>query len=223
VKGKYIMKIDTDTINVLKNFAKINPSILVQEGNVLKTISPTKTIMAKAKVKTDFSKRFAIYNLDRFISIVSTFTDPEFKFGENSVDISDNNKKQHYVYADENTVTKAPEKEINLPSVDVSFTLTNDVLRDVEKAAGILALPEIAVVGDGKNISLQAVDTKNPTGDVYSIVIGKTDNAFKAIFKAENIKIIPGEYEVNISSKGISQFSGEEVEYFIAVEANSIF
>lgn len=217
------MKIDTDTINVLKNFAKINPSIVVQEGNVLKTISPTKTIMAKAKVKTDFGKRFAIYNLDRFISIVSTFTDPEFKFGEKSVDISDNNKKQHYVYADENTVTKAPEKEINLPSVDVSFTLTNDDLRDVEKAAGILALPEIAVVGDGKNISLQAVDTKNPTGDVYSIVIGKTDKAFKAIFKAENIKIIPGEYEVNISSKGISHFSGEGVEYFIAVESNSTF
>lgn len=217
------MKIDTDTINVLKNFAKINPSIVVQEGNVLKTISPTKTIMAKAKVKTDFGKRFAIYNLDRFISIVSTFTDPEFKFGEKSVDISDNNKKQHYVYADENTVTKAPEKEINLPSVDVSFTLTNDDLRDVEKAAGILALPEIAVVGDGKNISLQAVDTKNPTGDVYSIVIGKTDKAFKAIFKAENIKIIPGEYEVNISSKGISHFSGEGVEYFIAVEQSSVF
>ena len=217
------MKIDTDTINVLKNFAKINPSIVVQEGNVLKTISPTKTIMAKAKVKTDFGKRFAIYNLDRFISIVSTFTDPEFKFGEKSVDISDNNKKQHYVYADENTVTKAPEKEINLPSVDVSFTLTNENLRDVEKAAGILALPEIAVVGDGNSISLQAVDTKNPTGDVYSIVIGKTEKAFKAIFKAENIKIIPGEYEVNISSKGISHFAGEGVEYFIAVESNSIF
>ena len=218
-----MMKIDTDTVNVLKNFAKINPSIVVQEGNVLKTISPTKTIMAKAKVKTEFSKRFAIYNLDRFISIVSTFTDPEFKFGEKSVDISGDNRKTHYVYADENTVTKAPEKEINLPSVDVTFKLTNDHLKDVEKAAGILALPEIAVVGDGNNISLQAVDTKNPTGDVYSIQIGQTDKVFKAIFKAENIKIIPGDYEVNISSKGISHFVHEDVEYYIAVESSSTF
>lgn len=217
------MKIDTDTVNVLKNFAKINPSIVVTEGNVLKTISPTKTIMAKAKVKTEFAKRFAIYNLDRFISIVSTFADPEFKFGDKSVDISDNNKRQHYVYADENTVTKAPEKEINLPSVDVSFKLTNDALRDVEKAAGILGLPEIVVFGDGQNIKLQAEDTKNPSGDVYSVVIGATDKAFKAIFKAENIKIIPGDYDVSISSKGISHFVHEDVEYYIAVESSSTF
>jgi hypothetical protein len=217
------MKIDVDTVNVLKNFAKINPSIVIQEGNVLKTISPTKTIMAKAKVKTEFNQRFAIYNLDRFISIVSTFTDPEFKFGDKSVDISDNNRKTHYVYADESTVTKAPDREINLPSVDVTFRLTNDNLRDVEKAAGILALPEIVVMGDGKNLYLQAADSKNPSGDVYSVQIGETDKAFKAIFKAENIKIIPGDYDVNISSRGISRFENNDVEYYIAVESSSTF
>ena len=217
------MKIDTNTLNVMKNFAKINPSIVVQEGNVLKTISPNKTIMAKAKVKTDFNQRFAIYNLDRFISIVSTFTDPEFKFGDKSVDISDGNQKTHYVYADENSVTKAPDREINLPSIDVTFRLTNENLKDVEKAAGILALPEIVVMGDGSNLFLQAADSKNPSGDVYSIQIGETDKAFKAIFKAENIKIIPGDYDVSISSKGISHFVRDEVEYYIAVEQTSTF
>jgi hypothetical protein len=217
------MKIDTDTVNVLKNFSKINPSIVVQEGNTLKTISPTKTIMAKAKVKTDFAQRFAIYNLDRFISIVSTFTDPDFKFGDKSVNIYDRNKKINYTYADESTVLKAPEKEINLPSVDVVFTLTNENLRDVEKAAGILGLPEIAVVGDGENLMLQATDSKNPSGDVFSITVGETDKVFRAIFKTENIKIIPGSYEVSISSKGISHFSGDDVEYYIAVESSSTF
>lgn len=217
------MKIDTNTVNVLKNFAKINPSIVVSEGNVLKTISPNKTIMAKAKVKTDFNIRFAIYNLDRFISIVSTFTDPEFKFGEKSVDISDNNRKTHYVYADESTVLKAPEKDINLPTVDVTFRLTNDELKDVEKAAGILGLPEIVVTGDGKNLFLQASDTKNPTGDIYSIQIGTTDKVFRAVFKVENIKILPGDYDVTISSRGISHFSHEDIEYYIAVEQSSTF
>jgi hypothetical protein len=217
------MKIDTDTVNVLKNFSKINPSIVVQEGNTLKTISPTKTIMAKAKVKTDFGQRFAIYNLDRFISIVSTFTDPDFKFGDKSVNIYDRNKKINYTYADESTVLKAPEKDINLPSVDVVFTLTNENLRDVEKAAGILGLPEIAVVGDGENLMLQATDSKNPNGDVFSITVGETDKVFRAIFKTENIKIIPGSYEVSISSKGISHFSGDDVEYYIAVESSSTF
>jgi hypothetical protein len=217
------MKIDTNTVNVLKNFAKINPSILVQEGNVLKTISPTKTIMAKAEVKTDFPKRFAIYNLDQFIALYSTFTDPSLKFSENSVTFSEDNRKSHFTYADESTVTKAPDKEINLPTVDVTFHLTDKDLRDVEKAAGILGLPELAVIGDGEVVSLVATDSKNPTSNDYAIEIGKSDKAFKAVFKVENIKIIPGDYEVSISSRGISHFAGSDVEYYIAVESNSTF
>jgi hypothetical protein len=217
------MKISTNTVNVLKNFAKINPSIVVQEGNIIKTISPSKTIMAKAKVETEFTKRFAIYNLDRFISTVSLFTDPELKFGDKSVEIYDGNKKSQYTYADETTITKAPDKEINLPSVDVTFTLTNEHLKDVEKAAGVLGLPEIVVFGDGRNVFLQAADTKNPSGDVYSINIGDTEKTFRAIFRSDNIKIIPGDYEVTISSRGISHFSGKDVDYWIAVEQSSTF
>lgn len=219
------MKIDTNTVNVLKNFSKINPSIVVQEGNVLKTISPTKTIMAKATVPTNFGKRFAIYNLDVFIALLSTFKDPTLKFGDKSVNISEDNRKGNFTYADESTVTKPPEKEINLPSVDATFTLKNEDLMAVEKAAGILTLPEIAVVGDGTNVSLVATDSKNPTSNDWATVIGTTDKVFKAVFKAENIKIIPGEYEVTISARGISHFVGKDVdvEYFIAVESNSQF
>jgi len=217
------MKIDTNTISVLKNFAKINPSIIVQEGNVLKTMSTNKTILAKANVNTNFGKRFAIYNLDRFLSTISLFNNPELNFGEKSVEISDETKKINYTYADESTIAKAPEKEINLPSVDVIFKLTNDNLKDVEKAAGVLQLPEILVSGDGVNVYLQAADSKNPSGDVYSVAIGTTDKTFKAIFKHENIRIIPGDYEVSISSKGISNFKGAEAEYWIAVEQSSTF
>jgi hypothetical protein len=217
------MKIATNTINVLKNFAKINPSIVIQEGNVLKTMSPSKTIMAKAKVDTDFGQRFAIYNLDRFISTVSLFNDPEFTFTSRSVEISSENRKTSYVYADESNITKAPDREIALPSVDVSFTFTNEVLKDIEKACGVLSLPEIAVIGDGSTITINAIDSKLTAGDTYSVVIGQTDKVFKAIFKIENIKIIPGDYEVTISSKGISHFSGKDAEYWIAVEQNSVF
>lgn len=217
------MKISTNTMNVLKNFAKINPSIVVQEGNVLKTISPSKTIMAKANVETVFSKRFAMYSLDKFISTVSLFNDPELKFNDKTVEFFEGNKRSQLIYSDESTITKAPDKEINLPSVDVSFLLTWDTLKDVEKSAGVLSLPEIVVMGDGKNVFLQAEDSKNPSGDVYSINIGDTDKVFKAIFKAENIKILPGDYEVTISSRGISHFAGKEVEYWIAVEQSSTF
>ena len=217
------MKISTNTLNVLKNFAKINPSIVVNQGNVLKTISPSKTIMAKATVETTFDKKFAIYNLDRFISTVSLFNDPELKFGDRSVEIYDGIKKSQYTYADESTITQAPDRQITLPSVDVSFRLAYENLKDVEKAAGVLGLPEIVVFGDGTNVFLQAADTKNPSGDVYSINIGETDKTFRAIFKFENINILPQDYDVTISAKGISNFSAENTEYWIAVEQSSTF
>jgi hypothetical protein len=217
------MRISTNTLNVLKNFAKINPSIAIPAGNVLKTISPSKTIMSKAEIDTEFPQSFAIYSLDRFISTISLFNDPVLDFGENSVEIRDGNKSTHYVYAEESTIAKAPEKELNLPSIDASFTLENESLRDVEKAAGVLGLPEIAVVGEAGKIYLRAIDSKNPSGDVYSIEIGEGNKEFTAIFKSENIKIIPGNYEVSISSRGISHFSGDQADYWIAVEQSSKF
>lgn len=217
------MKIDAETINVLKNFAKINPSIIVPEGNTLKTISTGKTIMAKAVVPASFDKRFAIYNLDRFMATLSLTADPELVFEENWVSIRSGNSRIKYGYADESTITKAPEKTLTLPSVDASFKLTNSQLKEVEKALGVLGLPEIVVVGDGATVELQAADTKNPSGDVYSVEVGQTTKTFKAIFKAENIRILPGDYDVEICSKGISHFSCGAVEYWIAVESTSTF
>jgi len=218
------MKIDNATVAVLKNFAKINPSILVKEGNVLKTVSPSKTIMAKATVSTKFSRQFAIYNLDRFISTISLFNEPELNFNDNSVSITDGNRNTNYFYADESIIDqKISDKNINLPSTDVKFTLTEANMKDVERALGVLGLPEIVVSGENGKILLQAADTKNPSSDVYSIEIGKTDKNFKAIFKSENIRIIPGDYEVSVCSQGISHFVGKQAEYWIAVEQKSTF
>lgn len=214
------MKIDNETVNVLKNFAKVNQSILINEGNVLKTISTGKSIMAKSTVKTAFTKKFAIYNLDQFISLLSTFTDPDLKFEEKYVNIYENNRKSRFTYADESTVTKAPEKDIVLPTSDVVFKLNEKELRLVEKDAGILSLPDIAVVGDGKTISLVATDSKDPTSNGSEVQIGETDKVFRAVFKSENLRIAPGDYEVTISSKGISRFVSDEIEYFIVVEGN---
>lgn len=217
------MKIDNGTISVLKNFAKINPSIIIQEGNVLKTISPTKTIMAKSEVSTKFDKQFAIYDLNRFLSTLSLFNNPELSFNDRFVVIQDENRETQYTYADESIITKVPEKQIKIQNADVEVRITNENLRDCEKALGVLSLPEIIVSGDGENVYLQAADSKNPSGDVYSIKIGTTDKTFKAIFKSENLKLIPEDYDVIISSKGISHFKGNSAEYFIVVEQHSQF
>lgn len=217
------MKIDVNTVNVLKNFSKINPSIVVQQGNVLKTISPNKTIMAKATVPTEFTKKFAIYDLNQFLSGLSLYNDPDLEIDDTFIYMKDSSSEQgKFLLSDESTITKAPDKDINIPSVDVTFTLKNEDLNKVEKAAGVWSLPEIVVAGDGNKVHLKAVNSKNP-GSEYSIPIGETNKTFNAVFKFENLKMLPGDYEVTISSRGISKFIGKDVEYFIAVEQHSTF
>lgn len=217
------MKIDSNTISLLKNFAKINPSIIIDPGNEVRTMSTLKTIMAKANVSTTFERGFAIYNLDRFISTLSLFQDPDLEFNETYVTISEGRRSIKYVYADRSVIKSPPAKDIVIPSIDAQFTLTNENFKSVERAAGVLELPEISIRGDGNTIWLQAEDTNNPSGDIYSIDVGETDKEFKAIFKIENLKIIPDEYNVNICSKGISHFKSDTVEYWIVVEAHSTF
>ena len=217
------MQISSSTITVLKNFSSINPSIVIKEGNVIETISSSKTIKAKARVDTTFPRRFAMYNLNKLISMVSLFDKPEVTFDDNSLTVSDGAKSTHLTYSDESTIIKPPEKEIKLPSVDVSVSVTDGNIKDVEKALGVLSVPDIIISGDGSKIYLQAADSKNPTGDSYSIDIGSTDKTFRAIFKAENIKVLPGDYTIEICSKGISKFYNDDVEYFIAVESSSTF
>lgn len=217
------MKLSARTLHLLKNFSTINPSIVLKPGQVVSTISTNKTIMARASVTDEIPSVVAIYNLSRFISTLSLFEDPDLDFGENSVRISNGNRSVIYHYADPMNILAPPEKEIKLPSVDAECVITNKDFQNVTKALSVLGLPEIAIVGDGENISLEAIDTKNTSADTYSVVVGQSDNVFRAIFRSENLKIMDGDYKVSISSKGISQFVGTEVSYWIAVESTSTF
>lgn len=219
------MKLDSKTVSILKNFAIISPSILIKEGNVLQTVSPTKTILAKAIVTTEFPKRFALYNLSKFLGCLSLVNDPSLDFTDTHIKISDNaNTTVNFTYTDESSIKVPPEKAIKLPSKDVSVQLSDGSFKEIIRASGALQLPEIAITGDGSKVSIQAIDSKNPSGDVYSIAIGQSDKVFCAIFKTENIiKIISGTYDVEISAQGISYFRGEDCEYWIAVESTSTF
>lgn len=217
------MNLSPRTLQVVKNFSTINPSIQFKEGDVLKTISPTKTILAEAKLDQTFPQEFAIYDLSKFLSVISLLKEPELSFESKQVKIHSGNEKIFYTYADPSTIQVPPSKEIKMPAVDVSFTLTQESFTSVSKATSVLGVPEIAVVGDNGQILLQAFDSNNPTGDYYSLAIGETDKRFRAIFKSENLKMLPGVYNVQISRNGLSLFKGEFVEYWIAVEQSSTF
>jgi hypothetical protein len=218
------MILSEKTIEVLKNFYSINPSLVVKEGNVLTTISTAKTIVAKATVSDMFVKRFAMYNLGQLISTVTAAEKADITFKDNCLLVKDNESEETtLVYADESGIKVPPEKPINLPTIEASCNITAEQLRSVQKRLGILNLPEIAVVGDGDKVYLRAIDTKNPSSNMFSIVIGSTDKNFRAVFKPENLKVIPDNYEVSICSKGISHFKGQDIEYWIAVEAHSTY
>lgn len=217
------MKLDSRTTQILKNFASINPSILFKPGNKLATISAGKTVMARANINQEIDGTFAIYDLSRFLGTISLFAEPELTVQEKYMEISQGKRKLNYTFTEPSLIVTPPDKEIKLPDPEVSFAITADELQEVIKALSVLSLPEIAVVGDGSRITVQAIDSKNPSGDVYSVDVGETSARFRMILRAENLKLLPGDYNVEISSKGLSHFSSSDVEYFIAVESNSTY
>jgi len=214
------MKLSDKTIQILKNFATINQSILVRPGNVLKTITPLKTILAQATVTETFTQEFAIYELPRFLGTISLFSDPEFTFQEKFVTISSGKQRVNYTYADASMIMTPPSKDINFPDTEVEFTITAEQLSTISKAGAVLQMPEIAVVGNDGLISIRAIDSKNSSADVFSLDVGECDKDFKVIFRPENLKLITSDYKVSLTTAGICRFESENLTYWVTTESN---
>ena len=217
------MKISAETISVLKNFSAINQSIIFKEGNVIKTISPQKTVMASATVADEFPREAGIYNLGQLLATLSMYKEPELEFNDKTLTVSEGKSSSVISYSDPSMIISPPAKEIKLPGVDVSVNVTAGVISNVMKATGVLGLPEIAFVGEGGTCYLRAIDSANPSANSHSVEVGKTYDTFTLIIKTENLNIIPGDYNVELSSKGISKFSGDLATYFIAIESKSTY
>ena len=219
------MKLSESTINVLKNFATINAGMQFKEGSVVRTISKGQNVLGKATVKENFEKDFVIYDLNRFLSLCGSLTDPEIVINTdaNNLTVKSGTSKTTYGLADESMIVAPPAKELKIENAEVNFRLTKEDMSQVLKLSGILGLPNIAVIGDGASISIATLDVKNDESDNFSIKVGETASNFKMIFNTENLKMIPGTYDVAISSKGISHFkhATDSVEYWIATEAGS--
>jgi len=220
------MKLSDKTISVLKNFSSINQSILFKEGNKLRTISVMKNILAEATVSEDFSKDFGIYDLNQFLNGLSLHSSPELDFANDGyVVIREGRSRSKYFFADPNVIVTPPDKAITLPSEDVCFELSTDQLDKLLKAAAVYQLPDISAVGDAGVIKLVVRDKKNDTSNNHEIVVGETDAEFVFNFKVENIKVLPGTYEVVVSQKLLSRFTSKnhDLTYYIALEPDSTF
>ena len=220
------MKLSDSTLSLLKNFSTINQSILFKQGTKLRTISVMKNILAEATVSEELPKDFGIYDLGQFLNGLSLHNNPELDFeADNYVVIKEGRSRSKYFFADPTVIITPPEKSITLPSEDVSFELSTDQLDKLLKAAAIYQLPDLAVLGGDGVVKVVVRDKKNDTSNDFSITVGETDATFSFNFKVENIKILPGTYNVVVSQKLLSRFTNknQDLVYFIALEPDSTF
>ena len=221
------MKLTEKTLNLLKNFASINQSILFKKGSTLRTMSVMKNILAEADISEEVPQDFAIYDLIQFLNGISLYGDPELDFqNESYLTIRDGkNHRTKYFFADPSVVVAPPDKTLTLPTEDVSFVLDTNNLTQLLKAAAIYQLPDFSVVGEAGAVKLVVRDKKNDTSNEFAIVVAESDKTFSFNFKVENIKIIPGTYDVVISQKLLSRFVNENynLTYYIALEPDSTF
>ena len=220
------MKLSDKTLSLLKNFSTINQSILFKQGTKLRTISVMKNILAEATITEELPRDFGIYDLNQFLNGLSLHNSPDLDFQEdNYVVIKEGRSRSKYFFADPQVIVTPPDKTFLLPSEDVTFDLSTDQLDKLLKAAAIYQLPDLSVVGENGAVKLLVRDKKNDTSNDYSVTVGETDKQFSFNFKVENIKILPGNYEVVVSSKLLSRFvsKNQDLTYFIALEPDSTF
>ena len=222
------MKLNQTTQEILKNFSEINTNILIKPGSELNTISTMRNIFAKATISETFDKEFGIYDLNEFLSVVSSLDKPELTLQEKHMTISTegSRSKAKYFYSDPSVIV-APSKEVNMPESDVTFSLSEANLSQLQKMAAILKAPDLALTGEkGGDVVLKVSDKKNDTSNKFDIVVGENATAdYTFYFKVENLKMMLGDYDVAVSSRSIAHFTNIKlpIEYWIALEPDSVF
>lgn len=223
------MELSDRSLQILKNFSGINQNIIIRSGNTLRTVAEARNVLATATVDESFPQDFGIYDLNEFIGVLGLVDTPRLKFEDDYVLVGDSTgrSKVKYFFSSEETLT-APSKDATMPDPEVSFVLTNDTLNKLKRAASTLGHNQVSITNKGDILGLSVVDSENSTSNTFSIDIDgefKSDEKFNVIINISNLKILPGDYDVQLSSKKISQFKNREVNvtYWIAIENSSVF
>ena len=221
------MKLSEATINILKNYSTINPSILVKPGSTLQTIAPaSRAIFTKASVEESFPQQFALHELSTFLGVISLFREPELEFNDKQLVIKSDKQSVNYTLAEPSMVIAPPEREFVFPSdAEIEFTITAEDISRLIRAAGVMKLPHVAIWCDSEHVvKVSAFDQKASTKNTFDIEVGTTQHDFKMILQIEHlVKIMTNAYNVRVSSKGMACFESEKMTYYIACEANSKF
>lgn len=214
-----------NTLTILKNFSSLNSNLLVKPGNVIKTITPSKTGMAIATVEEDFPVEFGIWDLNKFLGVISLFQNPSFEFGDKSVKIKNGGDSVvNYFYSEPRLLT-TPDKDVVMPAVNVSITLTEKNFSELQKAASVMQLSDLSFKSENGKIVAMVSDLSDPTSNSYKVLVDEDYDGkdFLFNFKMENIKILPGDYDINFAKTVVGEFINQTipVKYWFAMEANT--
>ena len=219
------MKISSETIKILQNFSTINQSIIFKVGNIQKTISPQKNIFAEAVIKEEFPVECGIYELPKFLNAISLFEDPDLNFQSNFVEITStkNYSKIRYYYASPTLIISPPDKSISgIEEVD-SFSLDQDTLSKLSKAALIMGVSDFVIESNSKERVIKTCNTKNKSSNVFSVTQKiKSGSEYTVVVNNDNLKIIPNDYNLvvgKIKGTTLVQFVSDSVKYWISAEA----
>lgn len=222
------MKVSETTLQTLKNFASINPNFVAKGGKNVSTIAEAKNIVANASLDIDIPKSFAIYDLNEFLGVLGLVDEPHIEFHDQHAVISDSNGRSSvkYYYSDPDILTKS-QKELIMPESEITFQLDNNTLNRIKRASSTLGHENVRITGKDGSITLAVIDSENSTSHVFSIDVSGNSSIedFTVYLNIANLKLVPGDYTVEISSKYISRFTKSETghEYFVAVEKTSSF
>ena len=215
------MRLSKETYNILKNFAAINSNILIQAGNVLKTISPGKNIYVQAKVTEDFDVEVPIWDLNKFLGIVSMFNNPDLEFHDTHVVITNGRSSVTYYYSEPSLLT-IPTKEMKMPNSVTKFDLDEKDLNEVLKASSILQVSDLRMIGQDGKFVISVDDSSQSTSNNFEIVIDEnyTGMDFEGTINVSEMKFIPGSYTVELTDTVVSKFTHKSLDlsYYIAIK-----
>lgn len=222
------MELSEKTLTVLRNYATINPNVVINEGDEIKTISEAKNVLSSAKLDVQFPKTFGIYDLSEFLSVLSLINSPRLTFEDNYVLVGDNSGRTRikYFYSDIDILT-VPSKDIVMPECEVSFSFDKETLSRVKRAASVLGHNEMSLTVVDDVLVLSVIDQNDKTSNVFSIDVDGTykNPNFSFVFNISNLKMVEDDYRVDISSKLISHFVNDEsgIQYWVALEKSSTY
>ena len=214
----------SETIEVVKNFGTINQNLVFKQGNVLRTITDGRNVLAKAVLEDSFPKSFGIYDVNEFIGAFNLIDNGDVSFEDKHISIANQNMAINYFYSDPEMLTNPPETDVNMPEGEIKFTLTQEILNQLRKASATLGHKSVTIgVHTNGSVTLSIVDKKDATSNTYSVEVeGEilSDDLPALSINIDNLRLLPGDYQVEVSSKLISKFEHIErdLTYWIALE-----